>query len=106
MNSNRILQRHNRCGGLCHNSPRLHAVIVRCCVYLGDCGGWWTPIHASRLGMMILRAMSIDPYDIYNKVYDGYTTHSRSYIRADIRFHLSLLQQLLFLLLVILLLCI
>ena len=47
----------------------------------------------------------LDPYDIYNKVYDGYTTHSRSYIRADIRFHLSLLQQLLFLLLVILLLC-
>jgi len=48
--------------------------------------------------------LSVDPNDIYNKVYDGHPWHSRSYIRADIRFRLSLLQQLLLLILMILLL--
>jgi len=104
MKANLIIQRHNRHNGLCHNSPRLHRVIRNVCIGAGDAGGWWHPIHPSDIGHNIMRILSVDPNDIYNKVYDGHPWHSRSYIRADIRFRLSLLQQLLLLILMILIL--
>ena len=101
MNCSRILQRHNRHGGLCHNSPRLRRVIRNVCIAAGDSGGWWHPIHPSDIGMNIMRIMSVDPYDLYREIPAPQGKGSKSYIRGDIRFRMSLLQQFLMLVLML-----
>ena len=104
MKASLILQRHNRHGGLCHNSPRLHSVIRNVCIAAGESGGWWHPIHPSDIGLNILRILSVDPADIYNDLPAPQSERGKSYIRADIRFNLIISQQLLFLILILLLL--
>lgn len=104
MNSCRIILRHNRCHGLVHNSPRLHRVIRNVCIAAGDAGGWWHSILPSDIGLNILRIMSVDPNDIFNELPAPQGKGSKSYIRGDIRFRFTILQQLFFLILTILLL--
>lgn len=103
MKLSRVLHHHNRHGGLCHNSPRLHRVIRNVCITAGDCGGWYHPIHPSDIGLNIQRILSVDPFDLYTSLPAPHGKDSNSYIRGDIRFRLSLLQQLLMLILIVLL---
>lgn len=102
----RALHRHNRCGGICHNSPRLEHVIKELLHYIHEhYGGWWTDATLpSWFGKNILRAMAVDPYDVFSSPLGRPAPQGRSYIRGDIRhrsFYLFL-QELLVLLVVLL----
>ncbi len=103
MKLSRVLHHHNRHGGLCHNSPRLHSVIRSVCISFGDRGGWWYRIHPSDIGRAILNALSVDPYDVYKDYPAPQGSDGNSFIRGDIRFRMTLLQQLLMLVLFIIL---
>lgn len=99
-NKNRILQRHNRKGGLCHNSPRLEHLLKSLIAYTHWSYAWPYCMNLSGdFGLSLLYMMRVDPYDAlaYHSVP---LRASGSFIRGDIRhrsFFLLLLEMLIML---------
>lgn len=100
LNKNRLLQRHNRKGGLCHNSPRLEHLLKELIAHARWSYGWpYCMSLPGDFGLALLHMMRVDPYDML--AYQSVPLRgARSYIRGDIRhrsFFLRLLELLLLL---------